>query len=243
MSQKFYAQNGWHPFPSRHISLLPISDTNPLSYPPGLSLLYTQDLPDLCQQDETMLKEELVRKSHAASGLCRLAFVPAHESMQWFHAREEFFAGETLHRDPEVKGAITTDAEGKRIWCIWVRMFGNQEDGNTLYILRLTGEGVPNISDPQAQGSAEGVPATRHKVSAIGLLLQAACIEAARWGMDDVQLWNPSALVLQTAKEILPDIGVVDREKDSIASLRWHGPALDVGMEVEWVANDKFAWC
>ena len=190
-----------------------------------------------------MLKKELVHKSHAVSVPCRIAFVPSLESMQWLHAREEFIAGETLKRNPEVKGAATTDTEGKRIWCVWGRMFGTAEEGNTLFILRLTGEGVSNISDEQAQGGAECVPATSNQVSAIARLLQAALIEAARWGMRDVQLWNPSTLVLQAAEKIVPDITIVDREEDSIASLRWHGPEMDAGEEVEWVANEKFAWC
>ena len=58
--------------------------------------------------------------------------------------------------------------------------------------------------------------------------------------MAEVEVWNPDEMVLTAAKEIAPGAVVVDREKESIASLKWYGKD---GGDVEWLENEKFAWC
>ena len=67
----------------------------------------------------------------------------------------------------------------------------------------------------------------RWQVLAATSVIQSARLEAAKWGMDDVQLWNPTSLTVLAAKKIDPFAEIVERADDSIASLRWQGPELD----------------
>jgi hypothetical protein len=73
-----------------------------------------------------------------------VALVPNIETIQWHHARENFVGMELHGKAPEVKGAIIGSEKGKRIWCLWTRMWYNNDPanakGNTLHILRLVVE-------------------------------------------------------------------------------------------------------
>jgi len=72
-------------------------------------------------------------------------------------------------------------------------------------------------------------------------VLRSAQMQAAEWGMHKVELWNPSTLV----QRLIDEAGVkhikVDREEESIPSLMWYGEGSTD--EIEWVGNEKFAWC
>jgi hypothetical protein len=46
---------------------------------------------------------------------------------------------------------------------------------------------------------------------------------------------------LAAAKKLDESVVVQAREKDSICSLRWYGKGD--GQDVQWVCNEKFAWC
>lgn len=74
-------------------------------------------------------------------------------------------------------------------------------------------------------------------------VLDVAREEAGKWRLDSVVVWNVSEVV----KKLLARKGVQytfeDRESDSIASLMWYGEGEGGPQEVEWVANEKFAWC
>ena len=177
----------------------------------------------------------------------RVALIPDAQTIQWHHAREEFVAKELFDRTPEVKGAMAqTETPGERVWCIWTRIYGNEHDGNTLNILRIVIEGEAELIRQVSEVDEENthlVPLLRKKAEATALVLQAAQHEAAKWGMKDVQIWNPSEMCIEAAEQIKPNVKVIHRDEESIASLRWHGPEVGEGVEVEWIRNEKYGWC
>ncbi len=207
------------------------------------------DLPELCRLDEEYMRAKMLGPVNGSSKV-RVALIPDAQTMQWHHAREEFAAKELFGRKPDVKGAMAQDKNtDERVWCIWTRTYGNDRDGNTLNILRLVTEGSEDLmrQDPQSESNNDETldPATKRKrkIHATSLVLQAAQHEAAKWGMKEVQLWNPTPLCVLAAQQIKPGTEVIHRDEESIASLRWHGAELGKGSEVEWVGNEKYGWC
>jgi hypothetical protein len=162
--------------------------------------------------------------------------------MQWHHAREEFAAEETLGKKAEVKGACTTTDTGERIWCIWTRTFGSDEASNTLNILRMVYQGE-EICKSDGVDLTSLDKSSQEKVRGAATVLIAAQHQAAEWNMKDVQIWNPTPLTILAAREIEPTSAVIHRHKDSIASLRWHGVDPEERSRVQWVCNEKYAWC
>ena len=76
-------------------------------------------------------------------------------------------------------------------------------------------------------------------------LLKAAQDQAGIWGMKEVVIWSPSDKVVSAAGKVLGDEGkvqVVEREMDSIASLRWSGEG-GAEARIWWDLNEKFGWC
>lgn len=208
--------------------------------------LYANDLAELCDLDETLLKSSMEKRS-SHSSKTQVALIPDLESHLWQHAREEFASNELLGRLPDVKGAIVRTEQGNRVWCIWTRMFGDTEAGNILYILRMAHEGEIDSNNDDAVAQA-GQTATqnslgRELVLATASILNMARREATEWNMRSVRMWNPSPLSMLAAQELEPSVQLIDREEESIASLRWYNDTLKVGDDVEWVANEKFGWC
>ncbi len=246
--QDFYTKHGWKAFPSSHISLPAKFAEGDMSWPiPDTTAIRAPDLAELCRLDEESIRAKLSSAAEGPSKV-RVALIPDAQTMQWHHAREEFAAKEMFGRTPDVKGAMAQDeSSGERVWCIWTRTYGNDRAGNTLNILRLVTEGVEEDlmrQGPPAANNAEPPnPSTKQKIHATSLVLQAAQHEAAKWGMKDVQLWNPTHLCVLAAQQIKQGITVVHRDEESIASLRWHGEEVPEGWEVEWVGNEKFGWC
>ena len=172
----------------------------------------------------------------------RVALIPDAKTMIWHHAREEFAAKEMLGKDPNIKGAFVKTNAGDQVWCIWTRTFGSNEAGNTLHILRfvIEGEGLACTSETKHFVSE---PSDKAKVRAGAALLQAAQLEASKWDMKDIQVWNPSSLTVLAAREVEPAAEVTHRDEESIASLRWHGIHPEERSQVEWVCNEKYGWC
>ncbi|KAI9787151.1 MAG: hypothetical protein M1839_003386 [Geoglossum umbratile] len=264
IGKSFYATLGWHPFTSSHISLPPISKDciNMVSVLPPCRELYAASLKDLCAFDERLLFKRLATMS--ATKRVRVALVPDLKSMEYHHAREEFIAHEVFGYEPSVKGAIVGDTEGQRAWCIWTRVYGSSDA--TLYILRLVLEGDESIERTSSSHSTNGSHpanggfsgAKSRQVDAVASLLLASQREASRWGMTDVQIWNPEPITILAAHRALnltseaagtPVIQVVDRERESITSLMWYGESQEPGLQglqwkdVEWIGNEKYAWC
>ncbi|KAF2405246.1 hypothetical protein EJ06DRAFT_502315 [Trichodelitschia bisporula] len=246
IGKEFYAALGWEPFKSAHISVPCTSQAianelhDPLS---PVHLLYADDLPDLCADDEKLIRQSM---KMAPSGKVHVAVVPDVETILWHHAREEFVAQELYRRAPDVKGAMVFDESGKRVWCYWTRMWYNEDPtddaGNTLHVLRLVVEGEGTLNW-ETQASDEMF---LRYVPSIAALIGAASQEARAWNMANVEIWNPTKIVIEAAKTVYPSAEMVHRDSESIASLRWYGERLSVGPVgswIDWLGNEKYAWC
>ena len=191
--------------------------------------------------DEKLLRADIVRD--VPSNKVRVALIPDLETMQWHHAREEFAGKEMLGRMPDIKGAHADCEDGSQAWCIWTRTFGSTEAGNTLNILRFFIEGGNVRDESETKDDFTGSSSIdQAKLHGIAAVLHAAQVEAASWDMKDVQIWNPSQLIVLAARQIEPSTELIHRADESIASLRWHGDPEDRA-KVEWVGNEKYAWC
>ena len=205
--------------------------------------LRADDLEELCNLDEQSLRAGIARDIPRKK--TRVALIPDIKTIQWHHAREEFAGREMLGREPDIKGAHTRCEDNSQVWCIWTRTFGSTEAGNTLNILRFFIEGEEHT--PRDESDAIGDPADSEsidhaKLHAAVAVLRASQVEAARWDMKDVQVWNPSRLIVLAARHIEPTTELIHRDNDSIASLRWHGEP-DNRTNVEWISNEKYGWC
>ncbi|KAL9075758.1 MAG: hypothetical protein Q9161_001510 [Pseudevernia consocians] len=242
IGKKFYSRFGWEAFPSTHIALAPVSSEKEMALP-GVRPLRADDLEELCSLDERILRVEIARDVPPKK--TRVALIPDLKTMQWHHAREEFAGREMLGREPDIKGAHAECEDGSQVWCIWTRTFGSTETGNTLNILRFFIEGEKNTVRNESQ-TGHDLPDLESihqaRLQGAAAVLHAAQVEAASWDMKDVQIWNPSALVVLAARQIEPSTKLVHRDDESIASLRWHGEPED-RLKLEWVGNEKYAWC
>ena len=206
--------------------------------------LHPEQLTELCKDDEIALCNTLA-KPRADKTVISVALIPDEKVIRWHHAREEIVANELLGKSPEIKGAIVQGEKGHRVWCLWTRTFGSEKIGNTMNILRLVIEGeVEEREESGLTSSRDGLEEShRWQVLAATSVIRSACFEAARWGMNDVQLWNPTPLTVLAAKKIDPCTEIVERVDESIASLRWHGPELDSTTALAWIGNEKYGWC
>lgn len=209
----------------------------------GARPLRAADLDELCSLDEQSLRADMAKD--IPHNKTRVALIPDLKTIQWHHAREEFAGREMLGREPDVKGAYT-DCEGtSQIWCIWTRTFGSTEAGNTLNILRIFVQGDETTVryDPKTAAElSDSKRADQAKLRGAAAVLHAAMVEAAKWDMKDIQIWNPSPLIILAARQIEPSTELIPRDYESIASLRWHG-VPEERTKVEWVSNEKFGWC
>ncbi|EMD91408.1 hypothetical protein COCC4DRAFT_48001 [Bipolaris maydis ATCC 48331] len=242
IGKKFYNTFGWEPFSSSHVSI-PGTVSQDSSSLPTARPLYAEDLQDLCETDVALVRREL--ESRPKGSNTAVALIPNIETIRWHHAREEFVANELHSKKPQVKGAIVGTEKGKRVWCYWTRMWYNQDPtdtkGNTLYILRVvTEDGGCEGSSSHANGTARD----DSHADAVAALLAMAQREAEEWKMEKVEMWAPSLTALAAAKRLHPSANVVHRDVDSVASLRWYpehkGP---VANKIDWVINEKYAWC
>ncbi|KAL8960733.1 MAG: hypothetical protein Q9193_002610 [Seirophora villosa] len=240
IGKQFYARLGWTVYPSTHISLSPTSNPDRLQQGASVQLLTPGDLEELCTVDEVLLKSAMARPASPDVDI-RVALIPDAATMQWHHAREEFLGMKLCNRFPTHKGALAKTTDGRRAWCVWTRTFGTSPQENLLNILRLVVEEEEAIG----RNSLEITAGKDHEASetAIAAILEAAQLEASSWGMTSVQLWNPSPLTIRAAKKVEPSFAMIDREDESLPSLRWHGKTLPANPIIGWIANEKYAWC
>ncbi|KAF6229090.1 hypothetical protein HO133_007204 [Letharia lupina] len=242
IGKKFYSKFGWKSFPSSHIALAPMSSESESALS-GARPLRADDLKELCSWDEQLLRADIARDVPRKK--IRVALIPDLKTMQWHHAREEFAGREMLGREPDIKGAHADCEDSSQVWCIWTRTFGSTEAGNTLNILRffIDGENDAVRDESEAGDDLTDLKSTdQAKLHGAVAVLHAAQVEAARWEMKDVQIWNPSSLIVLAARQIEPSTKLIHRDDESIASLRWHGEPEE-RTKVEWVGNEKYAWC
>ncbi|KFY35242.1 hypothetical protein V494_06095 [Pseudogymnoascus sp. VKM F-4513 (FW-928)] len=227
VGREFYGRQGWMPFPSGHVEF-PAAAGDESGKAGGAKLLKTNDLKELCEADEGMLRA-LMEKPRG-DGNTRVAIPPDAEHFAWHRAREEFVTQALFGRIPDIRGSLVGEP-GSRVWAIWTRGFYGKKDEpkkNTLYILRLV------VEEEMKGGKADEAVLARQLADVVGV----ARVQAREWGCGRVEVWNPSA----TVSSALQKVGgtEVEREKEGIASVMWYGKE---GEELEWLANEKYAWC
>ncbi len=228
IGKNYYEKHGWRTFPvNNHIEFDPMHGPIPLH----ARQIQAEDLPQLCQDDEAM-----ARKMMASSppGKSRIMIVPDVDHMLWHTSKEEFACQKIFGRVPQAKGAIAGD-KGCRIWAIWVHRYYRHPESssvdNTLYILRFVIENqTPTPEQLQSQ------------IQYAKAILQAAQAEAVDWQLQCIKLWHPTSLVQRVVERSGLDYRRVEREEDSIASLRWFGEGGAEKEDLEWVACEKYAW-
>lgn len=226
----FYAKHGWAPFRSSHVSWTPSSAAgSPRGK--GVKTIGYHELAELCAVDERLLKERLAGLAKEDGGKKRhVALAPELDQLLWHLMREDFMTKHIFGKTPEVRGAVAGE-KGRRVWAVWTRgYYGGlgKTEGNTLHVLRVVVEDEENTAEEEL---VEGFKAI------VGI----ARAEADEWRSHDVQMWNPTGLVRGLVEKIGVEYEFVERDKESIASLMWYGE--EEGEEVDWVANEKYAWC
>lgn len=133
---------------------------------------------------------------------------------------------------------------------MWYNSNRESSKDNTLHILRLVVEDTDAVQEllPQMNGtemddsnengsyddsssedgsSENGTHAwlTREQmhVKSIEVLLRAAQVHADLWKMESVEFWNPTPERVEAARRIHGEAKVVDRDKESISSMKWFG--------------------
>ncbi|OAA66758.1 hypothetical protein SPI_01334 [Niveomyces insectorum RCEF 264] len=280
IGKTYYANKGWAPFSSSHLSFPPAKEAasaaiqGPVATPLGY-----HELAELCPVDERLLQERLVRRvaARAAAAAAKtaktatavgpsVALVPDLNTMLWHLMREDYMTKHIFGLTPTVRGALcctrpsetatagavpaagNNDDDGHRMWMVWTRgYYGGSEttEGNTLHILRVVLEDLyDDGADADADAAETEKVVTQRHVDAFAALVRLAQAEAAAWMCGSVQLWNPTPAQAVLARRSGLAYEVVDREEESIASLRWNGGG-DGGSDatrVDWVANEKFGW-
>lgn len=244
IGKRFYARFGWHVYPSNHIALPPKTARDCIYGLPKTNLIFAEDVEELCRIDEVLLRSAMAKSTSSKKAL-QVALIPDAATMQWHHAREEFLGERLCDRFPFTKGALAKTARGRRTWCIWTRTFGASRHDDVLNILRLVVEEEKTVDEQVTEASVdeEAADSEGGSVAAVAAILEQAQLEASFWGMSSVQLWNPSHLTLKAAKKIEPSVTLINRNEESIPSLRWHGNIPPEDTEIHWIANEKYGWC
>ena len=228
IGKTYYTRLGWQALPVNvHIEFHP----RPGSIPHNVRWILDEDLPQLCLDDEMLTRESMISSS---GGKIRMMIVPDVDHMQWHISKEKFSCQKIFGNIPQAKGAIAGEEQGSRIWAFWARRYyshpNSSPEDNTLYILRFVIENQ-NPSPDELDTQAEYVKG----------ILQAAQAEAAEWDLSCVKLWHPMPLVQKLVERSGLEYQEVEREEDSIASLRWFDDSSSED-DLEWVASEKYAW-
>lgn len=230
IGKTYYAGHGWVPFPSTHVEFPPNPQTSSQQTAGLAQPLTDAELPPLCALDEQYIRQEL---SNIKDDRVRVALIPDYDTMVWHHMRENFMTKKLFGRSPTVKGAIAGES-GSRVWAVWTRMYTGSLDKsdseNILHILRLV---IENDSAQETAANAEKLKS----------ILEVAQREAKEWRSEHVELWNPTPYVRNLVQSLAVEHSEVEREKDSIASLRWYGHGSGGVENIEWVGNEKHGWC
>jgi len=237
IGKKYYAKYGWMPFPSSHISLPPLSESQfqasleTANLPKAKTLTADDVRKSMCSEiNEKKNRNFLQVASEKSPNSAKVSIAPDYDHMVWHWAREEFYedVGVFEKTSPSVRGA---GVDHHRTYCSWVRNVGNTPASHTLYILRL-------IYDEPSSPAEELAT-----IETIAAVLRQAQFEAYKLKMHDVNFWNPSPLVEKAAKLLDQNVKVVHRDESSISSLKWNGASQGLGDDVEWLWNEKYSWC
>ncbi|KAL1841328.1 hypothetical protein VTJ49DRAFT_7165 [Mycothermus thermophilus] len=202
------------------------------------------ELAELCATDERLLRADLARRAQIDI-TAAAAILPDLDAMLWHLMREDFMTKRIFGRTPTVRGAVA-GSPGRRVWAVWMRGYygcvndSKAEGKNILHILRVVIEDDNNNNNDSSKGGDERGEEDEDLVEGFRSIIRLAQREAAAWKTHEVQVWNPPARVGRLVAKCGIPYEVVERDMSSIPSLMWYGEG-ETG-EVEWVANEKYAW-
>jgi GNAT superfamily N-acetyltransferase len=223
----FYGAIGWKAFRSTYLEF-PVKDTLPPA-DPAVKPLTLDDVLELAARDEEIVRNKVASSISAASA----AVIPDKDTIGWHMNRANFMCNRIFSRTPTIRGALYTppEAPNSRIWASWTCSFYgglDQPAKNIVRILRLAIEDE-SISDEALAKGIEAIAGFAQK-------------EAKEWLCSKVELWNPEERIKRVTENIQSlDVKFVVRENEHLSSMNWFGK--DPNQEVEWIANERFAWC
>ncbi|WEW57423.1 hypothetical protein PRK78_002890 [Emydomyces testavorans] len=236
IGKTFYAALGWKPFSSSHYSLPPLQRPQTVKDMEGLDMTLVKDMTRddvkkyMCSDAVLERYRGILKEASAKDTKAKVAFRPDFDHMTWHWAREEFYS-QTLFPEKgetKVKGACVPS---RNVFFSWNRNYGTSVKDRTLYVLRAL------YDEPLSATERQPI------VDAIAAVLRRAQYEAYDWEMSQVEIWNPTPLIQEAVTKLDANAELVHRETSSITSLKWNGKELGLGGEVDWVWNERYAWC
>ncbi|KAI1425460.1 hypothetical protein F5Y12DRAFT_364773 [Xylaria sp. FL1777] len=237
----YYANLGWIPnatnsdveFQAMRVSRSPLVQD-----------ITESELSEFCMRDQVMIRKAIATPAPGVQQ--RLVILPDLDHMLWHIRKADFATNYLFNKTPLAKGAIA-GPPGKQVWAIWTHRYYARHDAenpdNVLYILRLVVEGDPTANQPRSVNAKQQVSLPSDQVSYLEAVLQAAQAEAAEWQLDHVELWEPSPCVQHAILDGKIRHTVVERQRDSVASGLWIDEDGHAGRPLEWINNERYAWC
>ncbi|KAI8348709.1 hypothetical protein B0O80DRAFT_429415 [Mortierella sp. GBAus27b] len=241
----FYGRLGWTPRPSDELIIPPSyswidqdpprKDQDPtlVGDDAAAAAAVLQEVTDdnleaLVAQDAQWLRNSMEAQLDADDQVL-VAVTPDIHCIQWLSARSRFLADHVPSSPPpppppshdhppqqslKVLGVRDTQSHSFVLWY-------HNLAGGTFYVIRWQLD-----------------PAAKNKDRVARALIQAIQDEAKKWNRTKVTLWNPDpALANQLALTITP-------RASSISCLGFVSPASALNAKnVEWLLNEKYAWC
>lgn len=236
---EFYAQNGgWRPVAENAHIEIEVLNVNGLEESGKANVVDVTDdvLPTLLARDAELLRAQIALPYDGDPRRVKVAFCPDPALFQSIYMSEDRMLSDYLGKAPTVRGAVYTSSSGTRVWALWRRTrYRAREDGTPekyrLHFLRLVVEDRSKLSEEELVEGLRGVFAV-------------AMREAKIWNCDTVDTWNPSPDICDLVQERIAELRakLVAREQGDVACLLWLGHGSD-GRDIDWVANERYAWC
>jgi hypothetical protein len=242
IGKEYYSKLGWlSNITNSHVEFQP--KTGP--WPSSVKAVLESDLEDLCKRDEVIIRSQMAKPT--ADFETRFTIIPNLAHAGWHIGKEDFATQHLFGKPPSAKGAIA-GPPGSQVWATWARRYYGRHDAeetsNVLYILRLVME-LDETATRLPSDSTKILIQDVYKEQAqyLKAVLQAAQVEAAKWKLDVIKLWDPTPLVLDLLAQSGMEYVIRERQEDSIASLLWynHEGGIDSNSPF-WVNNEHYAW-
>ncbi|KAF8937825.1 hypothetical protein EDD21DRAFT_360841 [Dissophora ornata] len=212
----FYGRVGWTPRRSDEI-VIPASPSLAVAVGHSATLenVTDQNLSELVERDAQLLRETLQAQLDSSSSEDKVlvAAMPEINCINWLHARSRFTAKHGLKLEQPQIAVLGAKDTQSDSFILWYHDLLN----NQLYVIRWR-------LDANAGSKAARA------------LVQAAQAEAQKWNLEKVMIWNPEqslvdilGLEIKYREDSIPCLGLVNSMQDT--------------NNVEWLLNEKYAWC
>ncbi|KAF9965133.1 hypothetical protein BGZ70_005361 [Mortierella alpina] len=213
---KFYGRLGWTPMRSDEL-VIPTSHQVTQAESIVVESVTDNDLLELIKRDAQLvrgsLQARLDESSVSSPSTVLVVVTPEPNCIQWLHARSRYVAQHILKLDQHEITTLGAKDPNSDSFVLW----NHDLLKHKLVIIRW------RLDSEAGDATARA-------------LIGAAQREAEKWRLSSVVVWNPE----QPLADLL-GLNVDSREK-SIPSLGLTSPAFKAD-NVEWILNEKYAWC